>query len=198
MYKFSSTIALITVILSFPLKAEKSFSEKAILAGGCFWCIEADFEGFRGVRDVVSGYTGGKVLNPTYRQVASGRTGHIEAVEVTYDPTKVSYSDILDHFWRHIDPTRNDGQFCDRGLQYRPVIFYEGSKQKLLAEKSKAKIEREKPFPEEIKVELVPASGFYAAEQYHQDYSDKNPLRYRFYRYLCGRDARIEKLWGDT
>lgn len=195
----SIAAAILAITLSLPGFAETTSGSKvetAILAGGCFWCIEADYEKLEGVLDVVSGYTGGTVENPTYRQVSAGRTGHIEAVKVTYDANRISYAEILDYFWRHIDPTRNDGQFCDSGSQYRPAIFYATANQKMVATESKQNIEKTKPFSEPVKVELIPAGNFYLAEEYHQDYYQKNPLRYHFYRYNCGRDARIEQLWG--
>lgn len=198
MNKIQNMTALLMAILAFPVLAEETRYAKAILAGGCFWCIESDFEKLEGVMDVVSGYTGGEVSNPTYQQVSAGGTEHIEAVQVSYDPSVVSYSEILDYFWRHIDPTRDDGQFCDKGPQYRPAIFYEGTEQKSVAEKSKANIDLSKPFPDKIKVELIPASAFYLAEDYHQDYYQKNPVRYKFYRYSCGRDKRVTELWGDS
>ncbi|MEN8180411.1 MAG: peptide-methionine (S)-S-oxide reductase MsrA [Pseudomonadota bacterium] len=198
MNKISTVTALLMAILSLPLQAADTNYEKAILAGGCFWCIESDFEKLKGVVDVVSGYTGGKIANPTYQQVSAGGTGHIEAVAVTYDPSMVSYAEILDYFWRHIDPTRDDGQFCDRGSQYRPAIFYTGAEQQSVAEKSMMDIQHGKPFPDEIKVELIAATTFYLAEDYHQDYHHKNPLRYKYYRYSCGRDKRVAELWGDA
>ncbi len=198
MNKSQTIIVLLMTILAFPLLAEEDSYAKAILAGGCFWCIEADFEKLEGVMDVVSGYTGGKLTNPTYQQVSAGGTGHIEAVQVSYDPSVVSYAEILDYFWRHIDPTRDDGQFCDKGSQYRPAIFYNDAEQKSVAEKSKATIDLTKPFRDEIKVELIPAATFYLAEDYHQDYHQKNPIRYKFYRYSCGRDKRVTQLWGDS
>ncbi len=170
--------------------------ETAILAGGCFWCIEADYEKLDGVLGVVSGYTGGEQKNPTYKQVSSGNSGHIEAVEVSFDASRISYAEILDYFWRHIDPTRDDGQFCDRGPQYRPAIFYSGETQHREAQASEKRIAASKPFPEPLKVELIAATRFYPAEDYHQDYYKKNPVRYKFYRYNCGRDARVETLWG--
>ena len=173
-----------------------SSSEIAILAGGCFWCIEADYEKLDGIIDVVSGYTGGKIKNPTYKQVSSSQTQHIESVKVTFDPEKITYKQILDFFWRHIDPTRNDGQFCDRGPQYRPAIFFQGETQHKIAMASLQNIEKIKPFKETVKVELIKASEFYLAEEYHQDYYKKNPLRYKYYRYSCGRDARVRSLWG--
>jgi methionine-S-sulfoxide reductase len=198
MGKISTLVVLLTAILAFPLQAADKGLETAILAGGCFWCMESDFDKLPGVVDVVSGYTGGKLDDPSYEQVSSGRTGHLESVEVTFDPQKIGYAGILDYYWRHIDPTRDDGQFCDRGPQYRPAIFYQGAAQQAIAEESKAEIEKTKPFPDPIKVELLPASTFYPAEQYHQDYYKKNPIRYRFYRYSCGRDKRIAELWGDS
>ena len=190
---------ILTFVFSIPVFAESTPTTKietAILAGGCFWCIEADYEKLDGVLEVISGYTGGHVENPTYKQVSAGRTGHIEAVKVTYDASKISYIQILNFFWRHIDPTRDDGQFCDRGSQYRPAIFYETANQKTQAIASKQQIEQTKPFSEPLKVELIQATTFYPAEEYHQDYYLKNPLRYHFYRYNCGRDARVEQLWG--
>lgn len=198
---FMRVITPIILVLALPLTifAETTPAprlETAILAGGCFWCIEADYEKLDGVVAVISGYTGGHVENPTYKQVSAGRTGHIESVKVTYDADKISYAEILNFFWHHIDPTRDDGQFCDRGSQYRPAIFYETANQKEQAIASREKIEQTKPFAEPLKVELIQASTFYPAEEYHQDYYQKNPLRYHFYRYNCGRDARVEQLWG--
>lgn len=194
-----SIIALLNALLASPLEAKDSVGyQTAIMAGGCFWCLESDFEKLQGVVDVVSGYTGGRLENPSYEQVSAGGTGHVESVRVIYDPSKISYAGILDYYWRHIDPTRDDGQFCDKGTQYRPVIFYQGEQQKSLAEQSKARIERGKPFADPIKVKLIPASTFYPAEEYHQDYYKKNPIRYRYYRFSCGRDSRVEQLWGDS
>jgi methionine-S-sulfoxide reductase len=190
---------ILTFAFSIPVFAESHPTTKietAILAGGCFWCIEADYEKLDGVLEVISGYIGGHVENPTYKQVSAGRTGHIEAVKVSYDASKISYTKILNFFWHHIDPTRDDGQFCDRGSQYRPAIFYETANQKTQAIASKQQIEQTKPFAEPLKVELIQATTFYPAEEYHQDYYLKNPLRYHFYRYNCGRDARVEQLWG--
>lgn len=178
--------------------ASPAKTETAILAGGCFWCIESDFEKLDGVKEVVSGYTGGTLENPTYKQVSAGTSGHIEAVMVSYDASKISYSQILDYFWRHIDPTRDDGQFCDRGPQYRPAIFYKDEYQHEQALASEKHIEQIKPFSEPLKVELIPVTEFYPAEDYHQDYYRKNPIRYNFYRYNCGRDARVEELWGSS
>jgi len=171
--------------------------ESIVLAGGCFWCIESDYEKLEGIIDVVSGYSGGTSDNPTYKQVSAGNSGHIEVVEVTYNPQVISHSEVLDFFWRHIDPTRDDGQFCDRGPQYRPAIFYKNNIEKEAILKSAAQIEKIKTFKAPLKVEFIQASTFYPAEDYHQDYYKKNPLRYKYYRYACGRDARIDELWGE-
>ena len=172
-------------------------NETAILAGGCFWCLEADYEKLDGVVEAVSGYAGGHVDNPTYKQVSAGNSGHIEVIQVTYDASKLNYTQILDYFWRHIDPTRNDGQFCDRGPQYRPAIFYQNDTQKQQAMASMQHIDKIKPFKAPLKVELIKAETFYPAEAYHQDYYKKSAYRYKFYRYSCGRDARVKELWGD-
>jgi methionine-S-sulfoxide reductase len=199
MLKRACLAALFLFVLQSPVVAEPVAEprvETAILAGGCFWCIEADYEKLDGVLGVVSGYTGGEQKNPTYKQVSSGNSGHIEVVEVSFDASRISYAEILDYFWRHIDPTRDDGQFCDRGPQYRPAIFYRGETQHREAQASEKRIAASKPFPEPLKVELIAATEFYPAEDYHQDYYKKNPVRYKFYRYNCGRDARVETLWG--
>ena len=191
----------VALAVQFPVLADSmsgSKVETAILAGGCFWCVESDFEKLDGVIEAISGYTGGQLENPSYKQVSSGRSGHIESVKVRYDASKISYGEILDYFWRHVDPTRDDGQFCDRGPQYRPAVFYQDEQQHQQAIASQQRIEHTKPFKEALKVELIPASTFYPAEEYHQDYYQKNPLRYTFYRYNCGRDARVEQLWGKA
>jgi peptide-methionine (S)-S-oxide reductase len=167
----------------------------AIFAGGCFWCVEADFEKLSGVVQAESGYTGGQLQNPTYEQVSHGGTGHAESVRVFYDPRKVTYDQLLDFFWHHIDPTVKDRQFCDAGSQYRTAIFYQGDAQRVAAEASKAALEKSGRLPH-IYTEVAPAGVFYAAEDYHQDYYKKNPVRYRFYRTSCGRDARVEEVWG--
>ena len=177
--------------------AQAQQTEKAIFAAGCFWCTEEAFEKVPGVIAAVSGYTGGTVKNPSYEQVSSGRTGHAEAVEVTFDPKKVSYEQLLDVFWVNHDPTVKDRQFCDSGSQYRPAIFYLNDEQKRLAEASKAKWEKLKPFPQPILTQIVPAGQFWPAEDYHQDYYTKNPLQYRFYVTGCGRYARLDSLWGE-
>jgi len=172
-------------------------TEKAIFAAGCFWCTEEAFEKVPGVISAVSGYTGGTVKNPTYEQVSSGRTGHAEAVEVTFDPKKVSYEQLLDVFWVNHDPTVTNRQFCDSGTQYRPAIFYLSDEQKRLADASKAKWEKVKPFKQPILTEITKAGPFYPAEDYHQDYYKKNPLQYRFYVSGCGRYQRLDSLWGE-
>jgi len=168
----------------------------AIFAGGCFWCVEADFEKLPGVIAAESGYTGGEEKNPTYQQVSAGRTGHAEAVRVRYDPAQVSYGQLLAHFWRNIDPTVKNRQFCDIGAQYRTAIYYQDQAQRDAALASKAALEKEKRFAR-IETEVTAAGAFYPAEQYHQDYYKKNPVRYKFYRHNCGRDARLRELWGE-
>lgn len=170
----------------------------ATFAGGCFWCTEADFEKVPGVVDAVSGYTGGKVANPTYRQVSSGTTGHLEAVRVYYDPAKISYEGLLEAFWRMINPTDAGGQFVDRGMQYTTAIFYHDAKQKQAAEESKARLAASGRFGAPLVTPIVEAGEFYVAEEYHQNYHDKNPLRYKFYRYGSGRDQYLEKTWGSA
>jgi peptide-methionine (S)-S-oxide reductase len=187
--------ALLVALVALPAFSQQK-PEKATFAAGCFWCTEEAFEKVPGVVSAVSGYTGGKVRNPTYEQVSSGRTGHTEAVEVTYDPGKVSYEKLLDTFWLNHDPTVNDRQFCDPGSQYRPEIFYHSEEQKRLAESSKAKWEKAKPFKQPILTAISPAGEFWPAEQYHQDYYKKNPVQYRFYVTGCGRYARLDQLWG--
>src|SRR3954467_1669422 len=176
-------------------KAEKA--EKAIFAMGCFWCSEEAFERGPGSVPAVSGYVGGSVKNPSYEQVSSGRTGHTEAVEVTFDPAKVTYEQLLDVFWVNHDPTVRAGQFCDGGSQYRPAIFYINDEQKRLAEASKAKWDQVKPFKQPILTEITKAGPFYPAEDYHQDYYKKNSLQYRFYVTGCGRYNRLDSLWGE-
>ena len=167
----------------------------AIFAGGCFWCVEADFDKVPGVIATESGYAGGKLQNPTYEQVSAGGTGHAEAVRVTYDSAKVGYEKLLDYFWHHVDPTVKDRQFCDVGSQYRTAIFYGDDSQRNAAQTSKAALEKSGRLPT-IYTEIAPAGTFYPAEEYHQDYYKKNPIRYKFYRTSCGRDARIVEVWG--
>jgi peptide methionine sulfoxide reductase msrA/msrB len=169
----------------------------ATFAGGCFWCTEADFEKVPGVVKVISGYAGGQKKNPTYEEVSSGTTGHVEAVQVYYDPSKVTYQQLLDYFWRHIDPTDGGGQFVDRGAQYRGVIFYQDEEQMRLAEKSKETLGHSGRFKKPVVTDIVKFTNFYPAEEYHQDYYKKNPLRYRYYRHGSGRDQFLAKVWGN-
>lgn len=170
---------------------------KAIFAGGCFWCVEADFDKVPGVLSTTSGYIGGKLANPTYEQVAAKLTGHAEAVEIVFDPNKVSYEKLVEHFWRTIDPTTKDAQFCDHGSPYRTAIFANDAAQLKAAAASRDALQKNKPFKAPIVTELVEAGPFYKAEDYHQDYYKKNPVRYQYYRSACGRDARLKQLWGD-
>lgn len=170
--------------------------EKATFAGGCFWCMEAPFDKLPGVVSVTAGYTGGHVKNPTYDQVSAGGTGHAESVQIVYDPAKIDYDRILEVFWRNIDPTVKDRQFCDAGHQYRSAIFFHSPMQQTLALRSKAALEKSKPFAAPVVTEIVPASEYYPAEEYHQHYYKKNPIRYTYYRTGCGRDRRLKELWG--
>lgn len=169
---------------------------KAHFAGGCFWCMEEAFEQVEGVIEVVSGYMGGTVANPSYEQVSGGSTGHAESVEVSYDPAKVSYQKLLDVFWRNVDPITPNAQFCDHGSQYRSAVFYGTDEEQRLSAESKAAIERSKRFSAPIVTQVAQASVFYPAEDYHQDYYKKNPLRYKYYKFSCGRAQRLEALWG--
>ena len=171
-------------------------TEIATFAGGCFWCTESDLEKVPGVLKVVSGYTGGHKENPAYKEVSSGTTGHVEAVQVYYDPAKITYEELLDRFWRHINPTDPGGQFVDRGAQYRSVIFFHNEEQKRLAEKSKEELNKSGRFDKPIVTEIVKFAKFYEAEDYHQDYYKKNPLRYKYYRYASGRDQFLDKAWA--
>ncbi|MBI2742372.1 MAG: peptide-methionine (S)-S-oxide reductase MsrA [Chlamydiales bacterium] len=169
--------------------------DSATFAGGCFWCMQHDFDDVEGVVSTTAGYTGGVKADPTYEEVSKGGTGHVESVRVEYDPKKISYEQLLDVYWHNIDPTRDDGQFCDSGSQYRPVIFYHNKEQKRLADQYKEALIRSKKI-EPILVEILPAKTFYPAEEYHQEYYKKNPGRYKFYRYNCGRDQRLKEVWG--
>ena len=205
--------SMITMLLSFiaiatvlagndPMKKSTETAtgkfEKATFAGGCFWCMEAPFDNLPGVVSVTSGYTGGTMKNPTYKQVSAGGTGHAEAVQIVYDPARIGYTKLLDVFWHNTDPTVSDRQFCDVGAQYRPGIFYHSEEQRLLALKSKEALEKSKPFKDPIVTEVTKAGEFYPAEEYHQHYYKKNPIRYRYYRNGCGRDQRLKELWGDA
>ena len=178
--------------------AERSTSAKAIFAGGCFWCMEEAFEEVPGVLSVTSGYIGGRVPNPTYDQVSAGKTGHTEAIEVLYDPARVSYSTLLEVFWHNIDPLTPNAQFCDHGSQYRAGIFYHNAEQQKLADTSKQALIDSQRFKTPIVTEITMATMFYPAEEYHQDYYKKNPLRYKFYKYNCGRAQRLKELWGKS
>jgi len=171
--------------------------EKATFAGGCFWCMEQPFDVLDGVVSTTSGYTGGDTENPTYEEVSSGTTGHAEAVQILYDPKKISYAELLNVFWRNVDPTNPNGQFVDRGRQYRPAIFYHDEQQRAAAEKSRDELEKSGRFKGPIKTEIVKAGPFYNAEDYHQDYYKKNPIRYKFYRGRSGRDDFLKKTWGE-
>jgi peptide-methionine (S)-S-oxide reductase len=180
-----------------PVKpAAKPTTAKATFAGGCFWCVEEVYDTIPGVISTVSGYMGGHVKNPTYEQVSTARTGHAEVVQIEYDPSKVTYARLLEVFWRNIDPTQKDGQFCDHGPQYRSGIFYHNDEQKRLAEASRLNLSKNKPFKGEIVTEITRAAEFYPAEGYHQDFHTKSPTRYKFYKSGCGRDARLQQLWG--
>lgn len=179
-----------------PAAGKATASARATFAGGCFWCMEEAFDPVPGVIATISGYMGGRVKNPTYEQVSTGTTGHAEVVQVEYDPRKVTYEKLLEVFWRNIDPTQKDGQFCDHGSQYRSAIFYHDEEQRRLAEASKAALASSKPFKGTIVTEIVKAGEFYPAESYHQDFYLKNPVRYKFYKTGCGREARLRELWG--
>jgi peptide methionine sulfoxide reductase msrA/msrB len=172
--------------------------ETATFAGGCFWCTESDFEKVEGVVDVISGYSGGHKENPTYQEVSSGGTGHAEAIQVHYDPQKVTYEELLEVFWRHVDPTDPGGQFVDRGSQYRTAIFYQNEEQKILAEKSKEELGKSRRFDKPIVTEIVKLSEFYEAEDYHQDYYKNHSVRYKYYRFASGRDQFLKKVWGNS
>jgi peptide-methionine (S)-S-oxide reductase len=180
-----------------PFTVSAAQTEKATFAGGCFWCMEHPFDEIPGVVSVTSGYTGGEKKNPTYKEVSAGGTGHAESIQVVYDPSKVSYETLLNVFWHNIDPTVKDQQFCDIGHQYRSAIFYHSEEQHQIALQSKTLLGKNKPFKEPIVTEIVMASEFYPAEEYHQHYYKKNPFHYKFYRYNCGRDKRLKELWGS-
>jgi peptide-methionine (S)-S-oxide reductase len=178
--------------------AAPAATAKATFAGGCFWCMEPPYDKLPGVLSTTSGYMGGKTKNPTYEQVSTGTTGHAEVVQVEYDPSKVSYEKLLDVFWHNIDPTTKNAQFCDHGSQYRTAIYFHSPEQQKLAEASKAALDKNKPFKGEIVTEIASAGDFTRAEEYHQDFYKKNPAKYKFYRAGCGRDARLQTLWGKS
>ncbi|MDX1713467.1 peptide-methionine (S)-S-oxide reductase MsrA [Vreelandella venusta] len=180
-------------LASTPLHAQSN--AEATFAGGCFWCMEPPYDKQPGVSATISGYMGGELENPSYEQISRGGTGHVEVVQISYDDNQISYEQLLEIFWRNIDPFAVDRQFCDSGDQYRSAIFYHNDEQRELAEASKADMEAR--FDQTIATEIAPASEFWEAEEYHQDYYEKNPLRYRFYRLSCGRDNRLEEVWGE-
>jgi peptide-methionine (S)-S-oxide reductase len=192
MVRFSALVALVLVAGA----GHAQTTAKATFAGGCFWCVEADFDKVPGVISTTSGYIGGTVANPNYQQVSAKTTGHAEAVEIVFDTSKVSYEQLLAVFWRSIDPTIKDRQFCDSGSPYRTAIFTHGAQQAAAAQASLAALQKSKPFAEPIVTTIAEATAFYAAEAYHQDYYKKNPVRYQYYRLSCGRDARLQQLWG--
>ena len=194
---FVSGIAFASVLVSLdgPTKSNAKV-ETAIFAGGCFWCTESDFDKVPGVISTTSGYTGGSLKNPTYEEVSAGGTGHAESVEVKFDPQKISYAQLLKAYWLSIDPLTPNRQFCDSGSQYRSAIFYTSESQKKQALASKKSLEDSKFFNQPIVTEITAATKFYPAEDYHQDYHNKNPIRYRYYRNGCGRDDRLEQIWG--
>ena len=198
---YASVAAVLCALapMSQPAAAETApKTETAVLAGGCFWCVEADFDKLRGVLSTTSGYTGGTLANPTYEQVSHKGTGHAEAVKIVFDPAQISYAALLDYYWHSIDPTTVDRQFCDVGSPYRTAIFAQDEAQLKTAQASLAALEKRKPFKEPIVTQVVMGGPFYPAEDYHQDYYKKNPYRYQFYRQSCGRDARLKELWGKA
>ncbi len=196
--RFLSMALMVVLVAATGSASHAAEQAKAVFAGGCFWCMEEAFEKVEGVVSVESGYMGGQKTNPTYEDVSAGGTGHAEAVEVVYDPSKVSYQKLLDHFWKNVDPLTPNAQFCDHGSQYRAVIFYGNEEEKRLSEASKQAIEQSKRFKEPIATQIVMAAKFYSAEDYHQDFYKKNPVRYKFYKYNCGRVQRLEMLWGKS
>ncbi len=195
---YSVPLSLAALLLSLGSHAGQDDSAVAVFAGGCFWCTEADFDKLPGVLETTSGYIGGSIENPTYEEVSSGRSGHIEAVQVRFDPRQTSYAKLLEAFWPTIDPVNGNGQFCDNGPQYRSAIFYLDAEQQRLAEASKNALAASGRFQQPIATQILAATTFYAAEDYHQDYHRKNPLRYRYYRHGCGRDQRLQTLWGKA
>ncbi len=195
--RYLKTLAALAAVAAALAGHAQAATERATFAGGCFWCMEPPFDALPGVISTTSGYIGGRTIKPTYEQVSSGGTGHAEAVQVVYDPAKVTYEKLLEVFWVNIDPTVRDRQFCDSGSQYRTGIFYHNDAQRKAAEASRAALEKSKPFKEPIVTPVEMAGVFYPAEDYHQDYYLKNPVRYKFYRNGCGRDARLRELWGD-
>lgn len=197
-FTFAVIIALLAASVRPGLQTEattRQSLQKATFAAGCFWCVESDFDKVRGVISTTSGYTGGRLPNPTYRQVSSGGTGHAEAVEVVFDPSIVTFDQLLDHFWHNVDPFVANRQFCDAGDQYRPEIFVHDASQRTAAEASKKRVQQR--FREPVVVRITDAGPFYRAEDYHQDYYRTNSVRYKYYRWRCGRDARLAAIWGE-
>jgi peptide-methionine (S)-S-oxide reductase len=189
-------VLVVGILLALSLQPSQAATEKATFAGGCFWCMEAPFDKIPGVESVTAGYTGGNVKDPTYDQVSAGVTGHAEAIRITYDPAKISYERLLSVFWHNIDPTAAERQFCDIGHQYRSAIFYHSPQQRQAAIQSRETLEKRKLFTDPIVTQISPAGDFYPAEEYHQQYYKKNPIRYKFYRSRCGRDDRLRAVWG--
>ena len=194
---FSFTVLLLGAA-AMTVSAQEKKTETAVFAGGCFWCMEPPYDALDGVISTTSGYIGGSQKDADYEKVSGGGTGHFEAIEVKYDPSKVSYEKLLEVFWHNIDPLDGTGQFCDKGSQYLSAVFPKNDEERVLAEASKAAVAPAGAPTGAIKTQILAASPFYAAEDYHQDYYQKNPVRYKFYRYSCGRDKRLEQLWGDA
>lgn len=194
----AAALALLPLMVASQTPAFAAKTETAIFAGGCFWCVESDFDKIPGVLETTSGYIGGKSASPTYKQVSAGGTGHIESVEIVFDPSKVSYKELLTAFWHSVDPTDAGGQFCDRGESYQTTIFTTSNEQKRIAEASKAALGKSGELNAPVVTPIRKATAFYDAEDYHQDYYQKNPIRYKFYRYRCGRDQRVNAVWGDN
>lgn len=193
--RFLTVGAIVVMTAVMPVMSRGDQRATATFAGGCFWCMQPPFDALPGVISTTAGYTGGQKVNPTYEQVSAGNTGHAEAVEVVYDPARISYAGLLEVFWRNVDPLTANRQFCDTGNQYRTAIFYHDAVQRRQAEASRAQLEKARGW--RIVTEIVPAGPFYRAEGYHQGYYKKNPIRYKFYRTGCGRDQRLKELWGD-
>jgi peptide-methionine (S)-S-oxide reductase len=191
-------VALLLSLCGIANSVSAATTSEALFAGGCFWCVETAFEGLPGVSAVISGYTGGSKKNPAYEEVSAGITGHAESVRVVFDPSKITYAKLLEVFWRNIDPLQKDGQFCDHGTQYRSAIFYIDDAQKKAAEASKKQIEDSKRFKAPLVTEITKATTFYPAEEYHQDFYKKSPVRYQSYRLGCGRDRRLAEIWGSA
>ncbi|KZK90758.1 Peptide methionine sulfoxide reductase MsrA [Pseudovibrio sp. W64] len=196
--KAAKALAVLPLLYAVSQPAQAAETETAIFAGGCFWCIESDFDKIEGVLETTSGYTGGRSANPTYKQVSAGGTGHIEALEVKFDPAKVSYEELLTAFWHSVDPTDAGGQFCDRGESYQTTIFATSPAQLKAAKASKKALGKSGEVNRPIVTPIRTAAPFYDAEDYHQNYYEKNPIRYKFYRYRCGRDQRVKQVWGPN